>query len=90
MYTVWRDAEFLYVGISWQNHPGSLGLFGRLDSHAPGRRSGDQFCIYICDRYVIPALNPWQLASVGTGTSSLDGLTRSYLAAVSPIAASIP
>ena len=31
-------------------------LWTRLGSHASGRRSGDQFNVYICDRFVVPAL----------------------------------
>ena len=51
-------ANFIYVGIG--------GLAGasvhdrnprsRIIQHAQGRRSGDQFCIYIQDFYVIPAI----------------------------------
>jgi hypothetical protein len=79
VYTVWQQDVFLYVGISWQDKPGSKGLFGRLDSHASGRRSGDQFCIYICDRYVIPTLEAARLSDVGTGSLSLDRLTRDFV-----------
>jgi len=39
VYSIWRGAQFLYVGISWQDRPNSKGLFGRLNSHASGRRS---------------------------------------------------
>ncbi len=59
IYTVFLDgANFIYVGIG--------GLAGatvhdrnprsRIIQHAQGRRSGDQFCIYIQDFYVIPAI----------------------------------
>ena len=61
VYAIWRGTEFLYVGISWREPTltasgMSKGLWGRLDSHASGRRSGDQFCIYICDRFVLGQL----------------------------------
>jgi hypothetical protein len=79
VYSVWRGDEFLYVGISWQDEPGSAGLFGRLNSHATGRRSGDQFCIYICDRFIVPSLDLEQLSAIGAGTLSLDQMTRSYI-----------
>ncbi len=59
IYTVFLDgANFIYVGIG--------GLAGatvhdrnprsRIIQHAQGRRSGDQFCIYIQDFFVIPAI----------------------------------
>jgi hypothetical protein len=56
---VWRGDEFVYVGISYRDptattNKGAKGLYGRLASHASGRRSGDQFCIYVCDRFVLP------------------------------------
>lgn len=65
IYTVFLDkSEFIYVGIG--------GLSGktvrdrnprsRILQHTQGRRSGDQFCIYIQDFYVIPSLmgKPYQ------------------------------
>lgn len=59
LYTVFLDRkEFIYVGIGGlsgsnvlQRNPRS-----RIIQHAQGRRSGDQFCIYIQDFYVIPLL----------------------------------
>ena len=83
VYTIWRGENFLYVGISSQGTSESAnrqapGLFGRLRSHANGRRSGDQFNIYICDRFVIPTLTSEQLAAVGAGELSLDTLTRDF------------
>jgi hypothetical protein len=32
------------------------GLRQGLTSHAAGRRSGDQFCLYVADRLVLPTL----------------------------------
>src|SRR4051794_18778273 len=29
------------------------GLISRLTSHANGQRSGDKFCIYVCDRLIL-------------------------------------
>ena len=59
IYTVFLDkSEFIYVGIG--------GLSGksvtdrnprsRIRQHTQGNRSGDQFCIYIQDFYVLPTL----------------------------------
>jgi hypothetical protein len=52
------------------------GLWTRLNSHASGRRSGDQFCVYICDRFVVPHLSAQQQAQIADGALSLDALTR--------------
>ena len=55
------------------------GLFSRLNSHASGRRSGDQFCVYVCDRFVVPRLTSMEQQEIGQGTLSLDGLTREFI-----------
>lgn len=55
------------------------GLWTRLDSHASGRRSGDQFCVYVCDRFVVPHLSPQQQVQIGEGVLSLDALTREHI-----------
>lgn len=56
----------------------SSGPFGRLNSHARGARSGDQFCIYVCDRLVLPRLAN-RLADIASGELSLDRETRTYV-----------
>jgi hypothetical protein len=58
VYTIWHeDGRFIYVGMSGRkitsddkpsNSP--KGLYTRLQSHFGGRRSGDQFCVYVADR----------------------------------------
>jgi hypothetical protein len=48
-------------------------LWTRLNSHASGRRSGDQFCVYVCDRFVVPALSVDQQAQIADAPSS-DGV----------------
>src|SRR4051794_13283961 len=54
VYTIWdRAGRFIYVGMAGRAGATGAGPFGRLASHASGRRSGDQFCIYICDRFVL-------------------------------------
>jgi hypothetical protein len=56
-----------------------FGLITRLASHASGRLSGDQFCVYVANRLVIPALKPEQLRQFGTGELNLDSLTKAYI-----------
>ena len=55
------------------------GVADRLRSHASGRRSGDQFCIYVCDRLVLPTLTSETIRDVGEGRASLDALTRAFI-----------
>ena len=54
-------------------------LWTRLGSHASGRRSGDQFNVYICDRFVVPALTPDQLRGIGQGELLLDQMTKDFI-----------
>jgi len=91
VYTVWRGATLVYVGmagrslkatdIERQRSEGGkrTGLFSRLSSHVSGRRSGDQFCVYVCDRLVMPTLTLDQIASIAAGELSLDKLVRLYI-----------
>jgi len=85
VYTIWDDERFVYVGMAGRaitedrvsRKP--TGLWDRLRSHADGRRSGNQFCIYVCDRFIVPNLSPDEQAQIGAGTLSLDHLTRRYI-----------
>ena len=55
IYTVFLDRkEFIYVGIGGLS--GKKDPRSRIKQHTSGLRSGDQFCIYIQDFYVIPLL----------------------------------
>jgi hypothetical protein len=91
VYTVWRDEEFIYAGMSGRgaqredfvadpDQPSpAKGLWTRLNSHASGRRSGDQFNVYICGRFIVPGLTTAQQRQIGQGQLSLDQLTRSFI-----------
>lgn len=89
VYTIWNDRRFIYVGMSGRamtpdpeppDEPTrAKGLWTRLNSHAMGRRSGDQFCVYICDRFVVPRLTGEQQTQVGDGALSLDALTKKHI-----------
>jgi len=59
---------------------GRAGPWGRLNSHAIGRRSGDQFCVYVADRLVLPTLHN-RIAEIADGSLSLDKATRDYIRA---------
>ena len=87
VYTVWEHGRLIYVGMSGRalaaedvaEPAKAKGLWTRLDSHASGRRSGDQFCVYVCDRFVVPHLSPQQQAQIGDGVLLLDALTRKHI-----------
>ena len=90
VYTVWRDDEFIYVGMSGRGAEAedfvvsggsdkAMGLWTRLNSHASGRRSGDQFNIYICDRFIVPVLTPDEQQQIGSGRLLLDQLTKRFI-----------
>ncbi len=55
------------------------GLRSRLESHWSGRRSGDQFCVYVADRLVLSTLSGEQIAAVSAGELKLDALVRMYV-----------
>jgi hypothetical protein len=85
VYTIWnRQGAFIYVGMSGRGFTGSgerngkAGPWGRLNSHACGRRSGDQFCVYVADRLVLPSLHN-RLADIAGGSLSLDTVVREYI-----------
>lgn len=93
VYTVWRGEQLIYAGMCGrgaqqedfvappgQNAP-AKGLWTRLNSHASGRRSGDQFNIYICDRFIVPALTPAQQHDIAIGQLLLDQMTRTFIRA---------
>ena len=91
VYTVWDGEQLLYVGMSGRamtaehlevspnGRVATKGLWTRLNAHASGRRSGDQFCVYVCDRFVVPALTPSQQEQLAGGGLSLDDLTRMFI-----------
>jgi hypothetical protein len=87
VYTVWHDdGRFIYVGMSGRgitdqtiprNNP--HGLHTRLASHASGRRSGDQFCVYVADRLVLPTLTPSDISAICSGDHQMDAFVRCYI-----------
>ncbi len=90
VYAVWEGSALLYVGMSGHGASAEAvarriergkpwGLRTRLNSHASGRRSGDQFCVYVADRLVLPAMTRTEIEEVGRGERSLDAMTRAYV-----------
>lgn len=86
VYAVWEGHALIYCGMSGREYEKALdakklrfGLITRLGSHASGRLSGDQFCVYVANRLVIPTLSAEQLSQFSTGALTLDSLTRRYI-----------
>jgi hypothetical protein len=85
IYTIWKDTQFIYVGIAGRgldltiNYIKMKGLKDRLDSHWKGRRSGDQFAVYVFDRFVVPVLTDQQKSQFGSGELKGDTLTRNFI-----------
>ena len=90
-YSIWRDEQLVYVGVAGraldpakvatlrQKKGRPRGLYDRLKSHASGRRSGDQFCVYVCDRLVLPTLDESAISSIAIAELALDSVTRNFI-----------
>jgi hypothetical protein len=86
VYVIWDADQLIYCGMSGRELEKAVvagrkkyGLVTRLASHASGRLSGDQFCVYVANRLVIPSLQVEQLEHFRSGSLHLDALTRSYI-----------
>jgi hypothetical protein len=90
VYTIWQGDRLIYVGMSGRGMKDTdteapdeprkaKGLFTRLKSHANGRRSGDQFCVYVCDRLIVPDLTRAQQEQIRDGKLLLDDLTKRHI-----------
>ncbi|MFT7650678.1 MAG: hypothetical protein ACI8Y4_005452, partial [Candidatus Poriferisodalaceae bacterium] len=90
IYAIWDDVRLLYVRMSGRGRSrqdladaeGSrrkVGLWTRLNSHASGRRSGDQFCVYVPDRPVLPTLTAGRIESIAAGATRMDDLVRAIV-----------
>jgi hypothetical protein len=88
VYAIWdASGVFIYAGMSGrsirdvtpppQQRP--LGLYTRLHSHASGRRSGDQFCVYVADRLVLPTLSTDDIQGIAAGRHSMDAFVRRFI-----------
>ena len=86
VYAIWKDYELVYCGMSGREidskakaQPKKYGLITRLSSHASGRLSGDQFCVYVANRFVIPSLTAEELPLFASGKLTLDSRTREFV-----------
>jgi hypothetical protein len=87
VYTIWHnDGRFIYVGMSGRGITADTarrntpqGIYTRLQSHASGRRSGDQFCVYVADRLVLPTLAQEDITAIASGRHQMDAFVRRYI-----------
>lgn len=86
VYAIWNEGNLFYCGMSGRsiesavkNGKKKYGLVTRLNSHASGRLSGDQFCVYVANRLVIPNLSIGDLPKFKSGELKLDILTKNYI-----------
>ena len=86
VYAIWKDNELIYCGMSGREidskgktAPKKYGLVTRLNSHASGRLSGDQFCVYVANRFVIPSLKAEELPLFASGSLTLDSRTKTFI-----------
>ena len=87
VYTIWdRGGLLVYAGMSGRgiteetrrrNTP--HGIYTRLHSHAGGRRAGDQFCVYVADRFVLPTLSQADIDAIAQGHHQMDAYVRQYI-----------
>ena len=84
VYVVWSREQLIYAGMSGrgiekQQHRKKYGLVTRLESRAKGRQSGDQFNVYVANRFVVPGLTAEQQSQMSEGSLALDILTRQFI-----------
>lgn len=90
LYSIWKGDQFVYIGMSGRSAtPEELerrrqigktfGLFNRLAAHASGRRSGDQFCVYVADVFVLPQLTTSEIESISKRQITFDSLVKKYI-----------
>lgn len=86
VYAVWDSDLLIYCGMSGRELEKAIaderpkyGLVTRLTSHASGRLSGDQFCVYVANRLVIPSIPQDMLPKFGSGGVNLDQLTKAFI-----------
>jgi hypothetical protein len=87
VYTIWhKDGRFIYVGMSGRGITAETirrntpqGIYTRLRSHADGRRSGNQLCVYVADRLVFPTLTQQDIAAIASGRHQMDAFVRRYI-----------
>jgi hypothetical protein len=90
VYSIWDERQLVYVGMSGRGATAEQvmerkfadrewGLKSRLKSHRAGRRSGDQFCVYVGDWLVFPNLTSSEIEAISARALSFDHLIRDFI-----------
>jgi hypothetical protein len=91
VYAVWQEKALSYIGMSGRGLSADAiasyrsasaknkALRSRLASHASGRRSGDQFCVYVADRYVLNSLTAETVQAIASGEPLFDQLVKQFI-----------
>jgi hypothetical protein len=91
VYSIWNaNDDFIYVGMAGRGKSAEeiqvasqqgkkTGLFDRLNSHASGARSGDQFCVYVQDLLLLPKLTTDEIDQIVTRKLALDRLVKDFV-----------
>ena len=90
VYSIWMADQLVYVGmygrsateeklVAARAKKKASGLRTRLASHWKGRRSGDQFVVYVADRLVLPTLSDEQLDGIVSGEHAMDVFCRTFI-----------
>ena len=91
VYSIWNRSDvFVYVGMAGNGKTAedialalakgkTTGLRDRLSSHASGRRSGDQFCVYVQDLLLLPQLSAEDIDKIVIRELAIDRLVRDYV-----------
>ena len=86
VYAIWKSEVLIYCGMSGREYEKAkkldrkkYGLITRLHSHASGRLSSDQFCVYVANRLVIPELKHTDLSRFANGEYRLDHFTKRFI-----------
>jgi hypothetical protein len=70
VYVIWMSGRFLYAGLAKDNEKG---LHRRLNKHAMGQRGGNQFCVRVCDAFIVPFLGQELIDQLKKGINIFDG-----------------
>ena len=86
IYVIWDEQTLLYVSVAGKDldkaqraGKNKFGLITRLNSHASGRASSDQFCSILANRIVIPSLTSAQMNKFKEGSLTLDQMNKKYI-----------
>ena len=86
VYVIWDEQTLLYVNTAGKDLDKAkragktkFGLITRLNSHASGRASSDQFCSILANRIVIPSLTSAQMNKFKEGSLTLDQMNKKYI-----------